>query len=307
MTSFRLDPQPGEIIDRNRPLMFTWNAKTYPGYEGDTIASALAANGVRVFSRSFKYHRPRGLLTATYHDPNVMVQVGDDPNVRGAHRQLQDGMVVSSQNTWPSLGFDAKAANRFFGRFLSPGFYYKTFISPRWLWPTYQKVLERFAPGGVVTAEHQSAKFDHRYAHPDVLIAGGGPSGMAAAIAASDAGASVILVEEEHEIGGHLRYGGTEDLAALFELRTTILTRSNIEVMTNSVILGRFDHNWVSIVQRSMDRVEERLVLARAKTLIVAAGTLERPYVFEGNDGMCPRRPHPVGTRTPPRARPASC
>ena len=284
MTSFRLDPQPGEIIDRNRPLMFTWNAKTYPGYEGDTIASALAANGVRVFSRSFKYHRPRGILTATYHDPNVMVQVGDDPNVRGAHRQLQDGMVVSSQNTWPSLGFDAKAANRFFGRFLSPGFYYKTFISPRWLWPTYQKVLERFAHGGVVNAEHESAQFDHRYAHPDVLIAGGGPSGMAAAIAASDAGASVILVEEEHEIGGHLRYGGTEDLAALFELRTTILTRSNIEVMTNSVILGRFDHNWVSIVQRSMDRVEERFVLARAKTLIVAAGTLERPYVFEGND-----------------------
>ena len=193
-------------------------------------------------------------------------------------------MVVTSQNTWPSLSFDAKAVNRFVGRFLSPGFYYKTFISPRWLWPTYQRLLERFAPGGRVDPNHEAAKFDHRYVHPDVLIAGGGPTGMAAAVAASDAGASVILVEEEHEIGGHLRYGTDDDLEPLFELRTAILTRPNIEVMTNSVVSGRYDHNWVSIVQRSLDQVEERLVLARAKMLVVAAGTLERPYVFEGND-----------------------
>ncbi len=284
MTSYRLEPQPGEVIDRSSEITFTWNDKTYAGYDGDTIASALAANGVRVLSRSFKYHRPRGMLTATYHDPNAMVQVGSDPNVRGAHRLIQNGLSVTSQDTWPSLDFDIKAGNQVIGRFLSPGFYYKTFISPRWLWPWYQKVLSRFGAGGIVDPDHKAAVFDHRYAHPDVLVAGGGPAGMAAAIAAADAGANVILAEEEHQLGGHLRYGDTEDLAALLELRTAILTRSNIEVMTDAVVTGRFDHNWVSIVQRSMDHVEERLVHARAKTLVVAAGVLERPYIFEGND-----------------------
>lgn len=284
MTRYRLDPQLGEVIDRSQEISFTWNGKHYIGYQGDTIASALAANGVRVLSRSFKYHRPRGMLTASYHDPNAMVQVGDDPNVRGAHRLIEVDMEVTSQNTWPSLEFDIKTANRMVGRFLSPGFYYKTFISPRSLWPWYQKVLSRFAAGGSVSPTHQAPKFDHRFAHPDVLIAGGGPAGMAAAIAAADAGRSVILVEEEHQIGGHLRWGGAQDLEDLEELRIGILTRSNIEVMTDAVVSGRYDHNWVSIVQRSMDHVEERLVQARVKTLIVAAGTLERPYVFEGND-----------------------
>ena len=171
MSRYRLDPQPGEVIDRSREVGFTWNGKRFVGYQGDTIASALAGNGVRVLSRSFKYHRPRAMLTASYHDPNAMVQVGDDPNVRGAHQLIEEGMTVTSQNTWPSLAFDVKTANRIVGRFLSPGFYYKTFISPRWLWPWYQKVLSRFVAGGSVTLNHQPAKFDHRYAHPDVLVA----------------------------------------------------------------------------------------------------------------------------------------
>ncbi|MFV1960317.1 MAG: 2Fe-2S iron-sulfur cluster-binding protein [Acidimicrobiia bacterium] len=284
MSSHRLDPQPGEVIDRSTTVTFQWNGTTYQGFEGDTIASALAANGVRVLSRSFKYHRRRGLLTATYHDPNTMVQVGDEPNVRAAHRVLYEGMEVSAQNVWPSLSFDIKAANQLLSRFLPPGFYYKTFISPRWLWPWYQRVLGRFAAGGVVNPEHRSAAYDHRYAHPDVLVAGGGPAGMSVAIAAADAGANVILAEEEHQLGGHLRYGDADDLAALHELRTAILTRSNIEVMTDAVVAGRFDHNWVSVVQRNLSHVEERLVLARVKNLVVAAGTLERPYVFKGND-----------------------
>ncbi|MGB7861728.1 MAG: 2Fe-2S iron-sulfur cluster-binding protein [Acidimicrobiia bacterium] len=281
---FRLDKRPGEVIDRSHAIEFSWNGKRYTGYRGDTIVSALAANGVKVYSRSFKYHRRRGVLTATYHDPNAMVQVSDDPNVRGAHRLIEPGMTVTSQNTWPSLDVDAKSANQLVGRFLSPGFYYKTFISPRPLWPWYQKVLTRFASGGVVGRTHAAARFDHRYAHPDVVVAGGGPAGMAAALAAADEGASVILAEEEHQLGGHLRWGDTADLDDLAELRAAVLARPNIEVMTDSVVAGRFDHNWVSIVQRTMTDVEERLVLARAKTLVVAAGTLERPYVFEGND-----------------------
>ena len=284
MTRYRLDPQPGEVIDRSQTLDFTWNGRRYQGLAGDTIASALAANGVRVLSRSFKYHRRRGLLTAGYHDPNAMVQVGSDPNVRAAHRRLQGGMEVRAQNVWPSLSFDIKAANQLVTRFLAPGFYYKTFMSPRSLWPWYQRVLARFAAGGVVSADHEAALYDHRYAHPDVLVAGGGPSGMAAALAAAKEGASVILVEEEHDLGGHLRWGNEADLAVLADLKKAIDLHPGVEVMTNAVVAGRYDHNWVSVVQRDMPHVEERLVQARAKTLVVAAGTLERPYVFAGND-----------------------
>ena len=132
--SMRLGPRPGEIIDRGREFTFSWNGEEYPAYGGDTIISALAACGQRIFSRSFKYHRPRGLLTASFLDPGCMVQVGDEPNVRGAHRRVEPGMVVSPQGVWPSLQYDVKSANGAFGRFLSAGFYYKTFIKPRRLW-----------------------------------------------------------------------------------------------------------------------------------------------------------------------------
>lgn len=284
MNAHRISYQPGEVIDRSRELSFEWNGGTYSGYTGDTIASALAAHGVRIFSRSYKYHRPRGILTATYHDPNLMVQVGSDPNVRAAHRRITEGLEVEPQNAWPSLDFDVKASNRLVGRFLSPGFYYKTFMSPRPLWPAYQKVLSRFANGGRVDPETEPGRFDHRYAHPDVLVAGGGPAGMAAAIAAAEAGASVILVEEEPDLGGHLRYGDTTDLAIRADLVDRVLKTDGIEVMTDAVVTGRYDHNWVSVVQWDVPGATERLVKARVKCLVVAVGTLERPYVFAGND-----------------------
>jgi len=282
--SMRLGLQPGEVIDRGRWFTFKWNGEAYPAYEGDTIVSALAACGERIFSRSFKYHRPRGLLTASFLDPGCMVQVGDEPNVRGAHRRVEPGMVVSPQNVWPSLRFDVKSANGAFGRFLSAGFYYKTFIKPRRLWPTYRRVLRRFSAGGVVSPDSPHGYFDKRYAHPDVLVAGGGPAGMAAAVAAAEAGAQVLLVEEEHELGGHLRWGNGAELAALRELRAEVGSNPGIEVMTDSVVNGRYDGNWVAVLQRNLPHVEERLIKARAKTLVVAPGLIERPYVFEGND-----------------------
>jgi len=284
MSPYRLTARSGEIIDRSRIIDFEWNGRSYQGFEGDTIASALAAAGERIFSRSYKYHRPRGILTATYHDPNLMVQVGDDPNVRAGHRRIEEGMNVEPQNAWPSLEFDAKASNRLVGRFLSPGFYYKTFMAPRPLGPAYQKVLSRFANGGVVDPRTESGRYDHRYAHPDVLVAGGGPAGIAAAIAAAEAGASVMLVEEEPALGGHLRYGGSEEKSTLADLAGRVASNGAIEVMTDAVATGRFDHNWVSVVQRDVPGVTERLVKARVKCLVVAVGTLERPYVFRGND-----------------------
>lgn len=281
---YRLGRQDGEVIDRSRKLSFRFNGVEHRGFEGDTIVSALLAEGERVFSRSFKYHRPRSVLSATFHDPGCLLQVDDEPNVRAAHRRLRDGMAVSAQAGWPSLRYDAGAANQLVSRFIGPGFYYKTFIKPQRMWPAYEKVLQRFAGGGRVAASSSHGNYDKAYAHPDVLVAGGGPAGMAAALGAADAGAAVMLVDEEYELGGHLRYGGPEDLAVLREMREAVASRPGIEVLTNSVVAGRYDDNWVSVVQREMTHVTERLVKARAKTLVVATGLIERPYVFEGND-----------------------
>jgi sarcosine oxidase subunit alpha len=288
-TRRRLDPQPGEVLDRTRVLRFSWNGRRFPAYPGDTIVSALAAAGERVFSRSFKYHRPRGLLTADHHDPGTILQVDDEPNVRAAHRLVTDGMRVSSQNTWPSLRFDVKSVNQAVGRFLAPGFYYKTFIRPERLWPVYEKVLARFAHAGEISPDAPHEYYDKRYAHPDVLVVGGGPAGMSAALAAARAGARVLLVEEEHQLGGHLRWGGTEGdpagaLATLAQLREAVAAAPAIEVLTNSVALARYDENWVAVVQRGLPGVPERLVKARAGCLVAAQGLIERPYVFAGND-----------------------
>jgi len=279
----RLSNQPGEVIDRSQTLRFTWNGKEYTGHKGDTIVSALAANGESMYARSFKYHRPRGTLTASIHDPGCMMQIGDEPNVRGAHRLLENGMQISSVNTWPSLKFDVKEVNRIAGAtgFLQSGFYYKTFMKPEFLWPTYQKVLRRFIHAGAISEHTTHRATDKRYAHADVLVAGGGPSGIAAAIAAAKAGAKVLLVEGEHQLGGQLRW---EDPEALSRLLAEFNSVEGIEVLTDSTVLSRYDGNWVAIVQRSHPEDSERLIKARARTIITAGGVIERPYVFEGND-----------------------
>jgi sarcosine oxidase, subunit alpha len=283
--AMRLPAQPGEVIDRSVPVEFTWNGQPAQGHAGDTIVSALAAAGVRVFSRSMKYHRPRGVLTASYHDPGCMVQVGDEPNVRGAHRLVSGGMTVTSQNAWPSLRFDIRAVNQFAAPFLTAGFYYKTFMRPRFAWPAYEGVLRKFVNGGRVSPGTPPGHPAKRFAHPDVLVAGGGPAGMTAAVVAARAGASVLLVEEEHQLGGHLRWGSDADLAALADLAGQVATEPGIEVLTDAVVFGRYDGNWVAVLDRRGGGAEaERLVKARAKTLVVAPGLIERPYVFAGND-----------------------
>ncbi|PZS19153.1 MAG: sarcosine oxidase [Pseudonocardiales bacterium] len=280
----RLPVQPGELIERGQPLSFTWNGRAHTGYEGDTIASALAGSGVRIFSRSFKYHRPRGILTASGLDPGCTMQVGDEPNVRAAARRLADGMDVRPQNVWPSLRYDVGSANQLVGRFLTAGFYYKTFMKPQRLWPAYERILGGFAPGGRIPRTAEADYYDQRYAHPDVVVAGAGPAGLGAALAAAQAGARVILVEEEYELGGCLRWGDAAELALLDELRAAVDASPDIEVLVDSVVAGRYDDNWISILQRGLARVAERLIKARAKALVVAPGLIERPYVFAGND-----------------------
>ncbi len=279
----RLLYQPGEVIDRSRPVGLTWNSKAIRGFEGDTIASALTANGVRIVSRSMKYHRPRGYVTNDYWDPNGFVQVGDDPNVRSAHRLVEPGMIIDAQNVWPSLDHDLKAVNGLVSRFLTAGFYYKTFMRPRKLWPAYEKVLATFAPGGKVDLDSPHHYHDKRYTHPDVVVAGGGPAGMASAAAAAEAGARVLLVEHHHHLGGHLLWGSADDRALARHLAADVAA-AGVEVLTDSTVTGRYDDNWTAIVQRNHPVAVERLVKARAKVMIVAPGLIERPYVFAGND-----------------------
>ncbi len=281
--STRLSAQQGECIDRSKPITFRFNDKTFTGFRGDSIASALAANGVKIFTRSFKYHRPRGILTAGWLDPNLMVQVGDDPNVRAGHREITEGADVHSQDVWPSLKFDVKAVNSVIGRFLAPGFYYKTFIKPQPLWPAYESVLKRFVHSGQVDTSTPHIQHDKTYLHPDVVIAGGGPAGMTAAVAAAESGASVLLVDEEHELGGHWLWSGPAHQSDLDSLRAAVHSMSEITVLTNSVVIARYDDNWLGVIVRAADG-RERLVKVRAKMLIAAPGLVERPYVFEGND-----------------------
>src|SRR5262249_54076047 len=171
------------------------------------------------------------------------------------------------------------------GRFLTAGFYYKTFMRPRFAWPAYESVLRRFVNAGTVSPATAHTRPEKRHAHPDVLIAGGGPAGMAAAISAARAGASVLLAEEEHALGGHLRWGSEADLAVLAELAGLVAAEPGIEVLTDAVVLGRYDGNAVAVLERRHGGAEaERLIRVRAKTLVVAPGLIERPYVFAGND-----------------------
>ena len=279
----RLPVQPGETINRQRRVTFRFNGKRYAGFEGDTIASALAANGVRVLGRSFKYHRPRGIMTAGWLDPNLMVQVGDEPNVRAGYRALSAGMDVRSQDVWPSLNLDVKAVNSVIGRFLAPGFYYKTFIKPQRLWPAYESVLKQFVHSGSIDTATPHVEKDKTYAHPDVLVAGGGPAGMHAAVAAAEAGSRVLLVEEESDLGGHWLWTGATHQRELAQLRERIAATPGLEVLTSSVVIARYDDNWLGVIARARDG-SERLLKVRAKSLVVAPGLIERPYVFEGND-----------------------
>jgi len=222
-------------------------------------------------------------MSNDYWDPNGLVQVGDDPNVRSTHRLIEPGMAVEAQNVWPSLERDLRAVTGLASRFLTAGFYYKTFMRPMWLWPTYERVLATFSPGGRIDLDTPHRYHDKRYAHPDVVVAGGGPAGMAAALAAAEAGARVLLAEHGHRLGGHLLWGDDRDRALAADLAAAV-EAAGVEVLTDSTVAGRYEDNWTGIVQRNHPVAVERLVKARAKVLIVAPGLIERPYVFDGND-----------------------
>ena len=195
----------GGRVNRAKTIRFWYDEKAYEGYPGDTLASALLANGVTLVGRSFKYHRPRGIYSAGSEEPNALVQLETgahtEPNRRATEIELYEGLRASSQNCWPSVNFDLGAINSRLSRILPAGFYYKTFMWPGFLWMTYEKFIRKSAGLGKSPLEIDPDHYDKTYAHCDVLVIGGGPAGIQAAHAAGSAGARVMLLDEKNEFG----------------------------------------------------------------------------------------------------------
>jgi len=289
-------------IDRSAPLKFTFDGRRYEGFRGDTLASALLANGVHLVGRSFKYHRPRGIMAAGSEEPNALIQLGDgnrtDPNIRATRIELRDGLVATSQNRWPCLKFDIGSVNNLLHRFLPSGFYYKTFMWPASWWLKYEHWIRRAAGLGKAPTGRDPDRYEKRHGHVDVLIAGGGPAGLAAALAAGRAGARVMLADENPEFGGALladRDQSIDGEPALDWVRRAV---AELEAMPEATLLrratvsGYYDHNYITILERVSDHLgaapdhapRQRLWKLRAKQVVLAAGALERPLVFADND-----------------------
>jgi sarcosine oxidase subunit alpha len=273
----RLPEQPGELIRRGREVRFTFDGEERRGLPGDTIGSALAAGGQAILSRSFKYHRPRGLFCCSGQCPNCLVEVDGAPGVRACTEPLREGAEVRHLNAWPSLSFDAMRAVDLVGRpFTPPGFYYKTFMRPRRLWPLYERVLRRAAGLGRLPDRPagRETRADHRTRHADVLVVGGGRAGLEAAAEAAERGADVVLADDGPALGGRMLWEGEEAEAATLASRVAAL---GVEVLSPAAALGWFD----GLVPVWEEGLLHRL---RADSLIVATGTIPQPLPFRGND-----------------------
>ncbi|TPI15823.1 FAD-dependent oxidoreductase [Mesorhizobium sp. B4-1-3] len=275
----RLPPPFGSRIDRSRPVRFTFEGKPFEGYEGDSIASALAASGQWVLSRSFKYHRPRGILSMAGADANALVQLPSEPNAAAERTPISEGLRVSAQNVNGSLERDRDAVMDSLGRFLPVGFYYRTFMGPRrdsWL-KFWEPIIRRKAGLGVVDTKAPHRHFDKTHLHCDVLVVGAGPAGLSAAIAAAESDADVVLCDENPEIGGALGYG-RYDPAILSGLSSRLAALPNLKVLTGTVCNGWYEDNWLPLIQG------DRLHRTRAREVVLATGAIEQPAVFRNND-----------------------
>ena len=287
-----------------RTARFTFDGKTYEALEGDTVASALLANGVHLVGRSFKYHRPRGILSAGPEEPNALIDVSRDaarrqPNVRAPVQEVFDGMKVESQNRWPSLAFDIGGVNNLMSPFFAAGFYYKTFMWPKAAWEKlYEPFIRRAAGLGVAPTEEDPDHYASRYAYCDVLVAGAGVAGLSAALAAAEAGARVILVDEQPEVGGALHYDNSVTIDGkngydwAQATAAKLKAMENVTVLTRTTAFGYYNHNFMALVERVTDHLarpdrklpRERLWQVRAKRVVLATGSIERHMVFANND-----------------------
>jgi sarcosine oxidase subunit alpha len=299
-----LRTESGGRVDRARPLRFTFDGRPFEGLHGDTLASALLANGVHLVSRSFKYHRPRGILTAGAEEPSALVAIRRDaarytPNLRATQVELYEGLCAESQNRWPSLRFDFGRANDWLSAFFPAGFYYKTFMWPRAAWKTLYEPAIRSAAGlGRAPNRADTDRYARCYAHCDVLIVGAGPTGLAAALCAASSGARVILCDEQSELGGSLLAGsaavidGVAADAWLAQTLATLASHPRVLLLPRTTAFGYFPHNAIGLNERLTDHLaspypgqaRERLWQVRAREVVLATGAIERPLVFPGND-----------------------
>ena len=291
----------GGIIDRARSLDFIFNGRRYQGYEGDSLASALLANGVKVVGRSFKYHRPRGVMTAGPEEPNALVQLSEgarsEPNVRATEIPLTDGLVARSQNCWPSVNFDIGAITNLFSRLFPAGFYYKTFMAPASLWMTYERQIRRIAGMGEGPRKPDPDIYDRHYGHADVLVVGGGAAGLAAALAAGRSGARVVLADLDVRYGGQLLsepaqsgrdIDGKPALDWVAAAEAELAALAEVTLLRRTTAFGYFDHDLVGLCQQEekhqIGAPRQRIHYIRAKQVVLASGAIERPLVFADND-----------------------
>jgi len=283
---------------------FSFDGKAFSGLEGDTLASALLANGVHLVGRSFKYHRPRGILSAGAEEPNALVSIARDaarktPNVRATVQELYDGLAANSQNRWPSLSFDVGAVNDIASPFFSAGFYYKTFMWPKAAWKHLYEPKIRAAAGlGVAPDQPDPDHYSSRFAHCEVLVLGGGAAGIAAALAAAETGVRVILADEQPEFGGSLRFesgakiDGQDGWGWAQASIAKLAAMDNVRLLSRTTAFGYYAQNFVGLTERVTDHLaspgndqpRERLWQVRASKVILATGAIERHMVFADND-----------------------
>lgn len=291
-------------VNLNKPLSFTFDGKSYQGFAGDTLASALLANGVKVVARSFKYGRPRGIIGAGAEEPNALVQIDTGarttPDLKATQVELYDGLVAGRTSGWPSLAFDLKSVGGKFSRFMPAGFYYKTFKAPVKMWPIYENIIRRAAGYGKSPIEADTETYDHQHHHVDLLVVGGGATGLLAALLAGRSGVKVLLVDDQSELGGYLlsmpnvKIGGLTAGNWSANIITELASLPNVTILTRTTAFALHDMNMIQAVELLQDHLphsarnatqrRERMHRIRATKVVLAAGAFERPLVFGNND-----------------------
>ncbi|MCP4934381.1 MAG: sarcosine oxidase subunit alpha family protein [bacterium] len=295
----------GGMIDRSKIIKFQFDGRAYEGHPGDTLASALLANGVILTARSFKYHRPRGICTAGPEEPNALVTLGrkgrSEPNIAATVIELFEGLEARSQNRWPSLRYDLLAVNSLIKPLLSAGFYYKTFMWPRSFWyALYEPMIRRAAGLGALQNRPDPDRYEHAHIHCDILIVGAGPAGLVAAKEASRSGARVLLVDDQPRPGGYLsgeslEIDGQPGAQWAHEFADELRAMDNVRMLARTTVTGRYDGMTFCAVERVSDHLRarntkvadlprQRLWTIHAEQFICAAGAIERPLVFDDND-----------------------